>query len=272
MLKKACSIILSAIVSMAGFNANASLILEVSQEIVSGGITSTIVTDQNYLSANLTNGYGSASLASLRSFNQDTDTGGSSYFNRSGWTLTDLVFSADTPGASTATVGIGGQLTAALDAQVDFGGFTGASAAVRVRYGLSYNTVTGSVNTGGMLFEEVIGVGGFGGVLQDSRNVNEYVGTVLSIPVDTPVTLSFSLETVAGLDVAPGVAISDAANSLVFDTNQFFDIQTSGVTANAGNFLVNNSVPSPVPVPAAAWLFASGLLGLVGLARRRQMD
>lgn len=30
-----------------------------------------------------------------------------------------------------------------------------------------------------------------------------------------------------------------------------------------------NSVPSPVPVPAAAWLFGSGLLGLIGVAKRK---
>lgn len=34
-------------------------------------------------------------------------------------------------------------------------------------------------------------------------------------------------------------------------------------------FNVNN-VPSSVPVPAAVWLFGSGLLGLVGVARRKQ--
>jgi hypothetical protein len=28
--------------------------------------------------------------------------------------------------------------------------------------------------------------------------------------------------------------------------------------------------PGPIPIPAAAWLFGSGLLGLVGLARRRK--
>ncbi|MDT8283315.1 MAG: VPLPA-CTERM sorting domain-containing protein [Gammaproteobacteria bacterium] len=29
--------------------------------------------------------------------------------------------------------------------------------------------------------------------------------------------------------------------------------------------------PSAVPVPAAVWLFGSGLLGLVGVARRRKL-
>lgn len=33
--------------------------------------------------------------------------------------------------------------------------------------------------------------------------------------------------------------------------------------------IYNGPGPSPVPVPAAAWLFASGLVGLVGLGRKR---
>ncbi len=32
---------------------------------------------------------------------------------------------------------------------------------------------------------------------------------------------------------------------------------------------IDNYMASPVPVPAAAWLFGSGLLGLIGVARRR---
>ena len=42
------------------------------------------------------------------------------------------------------------------------------------------------------------------------------------------------------------------------------------------NFVINwgpgawiNSITNPVPVPAAAWLFGSGLLGLIGVARRK---
>jgi hypothetical protein len=40
----------------------------------------------------------------------------------------------------------------------------------------------------------------------------------------------------------------------------------NGVT---GNWTITGVV-SAVPVPAAAWLFGSGLLGLVGVARRRR--
>jgi hypothetical protein len=41
---------------------------------------------------------------------------------------------------------------------------------------------------------------------------------------------------------------------------------------NAGfNATMAPALTSPVPVPAAAWLFGSGLLGLVGIARRRKM-
>jgi len=44
---------------------------------------------------------------------------------------------------------------------------------------------------------------------------------------------------------------------------QLLDVGTEGV----GIYLVRTSV---VPVPAAAWLFGSGLIGLVGLARRKK--
>jgi hypothetical protein len=37
------------------------------------------------------------------------------------------------------------------------------------------------------------------------------------------------------------------------------------------NDVIEGSV-STVPVPAAAWLFGSGLLGLVGVARRKKVS
>lgn len=38
----------------------------------------------------------------------------------------------------------------------------------------------------------------------------------------------------------------------------------------ADQFYIRNATVVPVPVPAAAWLFGSGLLGLVGVARRNR--
>ena len=37
-----------------------------------------------------------------------------------------------------------------------------------------------------------------------------------------------------------------------------------------GTMTVGGGGPAPIPVPAAAWLFGSGLVGLVGVARRRR--
>ena len=36
------------------------------------------------------------------------------------------------------------------------------------------------------------------------------------------------------------------------------------------NFYEATSMPPPIPVPAAVWLFGSGLLGLIGIARRKK--
>ena len=43
-----------------------------------------------------------------------------------------------------------------------------------------------------------------------------------------------------------------------------------GSGTNQQHYSLDNMVFSPVPVPAAAWLFGSGLIGLIGIARRKQ--
>lgn len=48
------------------------------------------------------------------------------------------------------------------------------------------------------------------------------------------------------------------------------DIVPFTLNTESGSTLFNELAPSPVPVPAAAWLFGSGLLGLVGLGRTRR--
>ena len=45
----------------------------------------------------------------------------------------------------------------------------------------------------------------------------------------------------------------------------------TGTFNNLGNNGNNFPTYSPVPVPAAAWLFSSGLIGLIGFARRKKV-
>lgn len=84
-------------------------------------------------------------------------------------------------------------------------------------------------------------------------------------------------------DLPGGGTFEHTGASLFYDTTAT-DLLGVSITATSGwGFFVggstaplNNSFPfaidltvSTVPVPAAAWLFGSGLLGLIGLARRK---
>jgi hypothetical protein len=67
------------------------------------------------------------------------------------------------------------------------------------------------------------------------------------------------------LSVATDAGAYDLSGSFVIYAQNdfgagFFSTQLDGVAA-----------PSAVPVPAAAWLFASGLVGMIGFARRRKV-
>lgn len=64
-----------------------------------------------------------------------------------------------------------------------------------------------------------------------------------------------------------GGAPSTAANVLVYQNSQ----NLATWTLNSSGTLVYSLAPavSSVPIPAAVWLFGSGLLGLVGIARRK---
>ena len=59
----------------------------------------------------------------------------------------------------------------------------------------------------------------------------------------------------------------DHSLSLLNVTSVVFSV--SGTAANWDSFIVNTT-PSSVPVPAAVWLFSSGLIGLVGVAKRKK--
>jgi hypothetical protein len=251
--------------------ANATVLLRVGEEIFTGGSAGTSVVDENELFRNLSTGFGKASLAALRVFNESDSSSNNGFHNRASWQVSDLVFSADTPGTDTATVGIGGQLTALLDGASAPGIFKGGFAEVRVDFGFFYFDRTGTPQRGGgMLFRQREEAGGLDPVLEFGAEIDQFVGTTLTFPVDIPITLSMELTASASYaTVSPGdggFATADASNTLKFNPGQFFDLD-SGITANTGGFIVNNSVPAfattaAVPEPESLALFVLGLAGL----------
>jgi hypothetical protein len=52
---------------------------------------------------------------------------------------------------------------------------------------------------------------------------------------------------------------------------QSYVLGTVTVAANGTATFAGNGAPPPVPIPAAVWLFGSGVLGLVGVSRRRKL-
>ena len=68
----------------------------------------------------------------------------------------------------------------------------------------------------------------------------------------------------AGLD-AGGLGIYTDAGSLVVDDSGQIAFVAELDDGTRGIYLA-----SPVPIPASAWLFGSGLFGLFGIARRKK--
>ena len=92
-----------------------------------------------------------------------------------------------------------------------------------------------------------------------SAYFNGYVFTFESsvAPVITNATLDTSITTM-------GLVNSD----LLFTGNQLF-VNVEGLLFNTSTVArINLDSVNPVPVPAAVWLFGSGLIGLIGVSRR----
>ena len=244
-----------------------TLTLTISEENVTGGIRPFSVQNQDSFSQILTNGGGAASLDSLKSSNSMTS--GTAYINRSAWELTDVFLTPDTPGTDSATLIFGGQLTAFMGGFDAGGTFDGATGILGVDYQVFYN-LNGLQLLAGSVYLNRASSFEFPND-EFSLEIDEFVGVQLSLPTNIPLTFAMTLQT-AALVNGSGSATVNASNSLTFNPDNFFDIRTPGVTANAGSYIVDNTLPavSAVPVPAAVWLFGSGLIGLIGLARRNK--
>ena len=113
-----------------------------------------------------------------------------------------------------------------------------------------------------------------GGLLEDDFNitVNNFTGTAWTdfkfefsnASILVPLNVTPSTGTLVGVDITATTAW------LFFDPAETIALSGAGLISTSTFGFVVAITPNAVPVPAAVWLFGSGLLGLIGLARRKK--
>lgn len=145
-------------------------------------------------------------------------------------------------------------LVLASDLSVDFGGTGGViSAGTKINsHFVHKDTLGGTVTLSGTAtFDEIIlGIIASPSGLNTSDSILGLAGT--SYPF--------------GLDKR-GTQIGEVGDSITFTVDT---LTLTSVTSSRPDQLRVITASSTVPVPAAVWLFGSGLLGLVGMARRKK--
>ena len=117
-------------------------------------------------------------------------------------------------------------------------------------------------------------------LLNFSTAANEIsvIGTVDGLVANLSVLLTgsfdtWSFDTIAGVDVftgsGPDIKSCELLCALGVPEATNFEFFGFSLQSANGNVISTDIVNTVVPVPAAVWLFGSGLLGLVGVARRR---
>lgn len=144
------------------------------------------------------------------------------------------------------------------------GGTVSVTPSIDAGIGSTGNTVTFSLSgipTGDNAALALFGTDAAGldmsiGTPDDWFSESGYIYSVTFPDSTTSYDLTFDLGTLAALGTYT-VDVKFAGGSRDWHDLASFDV---------------NVVPSAIPVPAAAWLFGSGLLGLVGVARRRRNE
>lgn len=104
--------------------------------------------------------------------------------------------------------------------------------------------------------------------LQCATPASNATKTTLPIGVVPIATSSFNVDGATGVGTTLGqlsLGTDDGIGGTPMDNGPFEFF-------NANFDMTSITIVNPVPVPAAVWLFGSGLLGLVGVARRRKVS
>jgi hypothetical protein len=99
--------------------------------------------------------------------------------------------------------------------------------------------------------------------------------TAVSYSGGSPSSASYKYGILSAADLATvgsTVALYGITGNGSLGAVQSYVLGTASLGTNGTLTLASNptTAPPPVPLPAAVWLFGSGLLGLVGVSRRRK--
>ena len=121
-------------------------------------------------------------------------------------------------------------------------------------------TLTAFSSSGGSVFATL-----GGGKIVDSQDI-AFSPTFVSVDKGVDIGNGLSVvgqNTAVNIENATGSILSGGPYDLMSVTVAF------GLTANTGVGFSGFVEQTPVPVPAAVWLFGTGLIGLIGVARRK---
>jgi hypothetical protein len=111
---------------------------------------------------------------------------------------------------------------------------------------------------------------GESGIVNDAILAALNGSTAVSVgPTSALNELDYAFMHFSSVDDRGNVSFLGAGGSFVFGGTGWVD--ASPVTADDTSLLIYADFsPAVIPVPAAVWLFGSGLLGLIGIARRKR--
>jgi hypothetical protein len=140
--------------------------------------------------------------------------------------------------------------------------FTSNNTNIATKYGPVDTGINNAINFASVISTDLQGNGTGSGCITSTHD-GYCTGSISATQWKQGFGSSSSIVSIAGLGGSMALySVTSGATSTVVNTGETITLTSTGFTVTGA---------SATPLPAAAWLLGSGLLGLIGVGRRRQM-